>query len=507
MRKIPNPLHPISNNRGIALVTVLLIMLVLTILTTGVVVIGISNFNQSSTTVEHNQAYYVAEAGVNYQVETFETQINALIAAKKNSAEIDAGINAWVIASANIQHILATVNGVDSTFTATASRTGNNITISSTGIVGGVSRTLSKQITLTGFLINKAILTSGSLNINKTDVLNGPVQTLSNAADTVNIDKLGKIGEISIPTPVPPMTFVDVIEGCAAVGPIEDLTCKTGAYTYKVIYDDSLTSIPAVIVPPTPTVSTSADKLLPVKISGKSGNLVSSTGAILINSTTVKATTYNLATTNSPKMIFYAPSITITGTVANFAIDIGSSNIQIVTDKLTLKGSFKITGTGSLTIFVTASNFIYSCGNKVICGVKGNVKEEVANQFRLVVTGTSGQTINLSTNGGSTYMSLLTNVNLNLNMGGNGLFNGFFATSGTSISLGGTAGSNALVYAPNAVIDIGGNATITGSLIGKSFRNINSNATKITYDSAFSGPPFDFLSPYSNIAYRSTVEN
>jgi len=499
-------LNPISNNKGVALVTVLLVMLVLTILTTGVIAISMSNYNQSSTTVDHKQAYYVAEAGVNYQVKMFEATVNTLIAANKNSAEINEGINTWVAAAANVEQTLGTVSGVTRTFTATASRTGNDITISSTGNVGTVTRTLTKKIAISGFLIDKAILTSGTLNINKTDVFNGPIQTLSNIDNTVLIDKLGKVSEVSIPTPVPPKTFEDVIDGCTAVGPISDMTCQTGAYTYEVIYDDSITSLPAVIVPTTPAISKTNDKLAVYKISGKS-NMVSSTGAIVISSSTATASTYNLAALNNSKTTFYSPSISITGTVANFAIDIGNKDIQIVTDKLNLKGSFKITGTGTLTIFVTNANFVYSCGNKVVCGVKGNNKTEVADQFIVVITGTSGQTVNLSTNGGATYMSLITNINLNLNMGGNGSFNGFFATSGTSISLGGTAGSNALVYAPNAIIDIGGNATITGSLIGKSFRNVNSNATKVTYNPDFSGPPFDFLSPFSNISYNSTVEN
>lgn len=505
MRKDSN-LNSISNNKGIALVTVLLVMLVLTILTTGVIAISMSNYNQSSTSVDHKQAYYVAEAGVNYQVEMFEATVNSMIASNKNSAEINAGINTWVAASTNVQQTLGAVRGIPNMFTATVSRTGNDITISSTGSVGTVTRTLTKKIAISGFLINKAILTSGTLNINKTDVFNGPIQTLSNIDDMVLIDKLGKVSEVSIPTPVPPKTFVDVINGCTAVGAISNMTCQTGAYQYKVVYDDTLSTLPTVIIPATPTVSKTNDKLAAYTISGKSA-MVSATGAITITSSTATASTYILAALNNPKTTFYAPSITITGTVANFAIDIGSSDIQIVTDKLNLKGSFKITGTGTLTIFVKNANFVYSCGNKVICGVKGNKKAEIADQFIVVITGTTGQVVNLSTNGGSTYMSLLTNIDLNLNMKGNGSFNGYFATSGTSISLGGTAGSNALIYAPNAIIDIGGNATITGSLIGKSFRNVNSNATKVTYNPDFSGPPFDFLSPFSNISYNSTVEN
>jgi len=504
---------PRLNHRGVAMVTVLLIMLVLTILTTGVVVIAVANFNQSSTTVDHKQSYYVAEAGINYQVKSYESTVATLVGNGSTAAQISAGIDTWIASAANTA-TLDTVGGLARTYTTSVNRSGNNINIISTGTVGSVSRTLSKRIRLAGLIIDKAILTSGELNVNKTDVFldasgnYGPIQSLSNADDAVSIDKLGKVSEVTIPTPIPPKTFVDVIDGCTPVGPISDMTCQTGSYTYKVIYDDSITSLPAIIIPATPTVNTSTDKLAPIRVTGKSTWLVANNGVVTINSNSVNAGyTYTLATSNSTKTKFYASTITITNTINNFGIDIGSKNIEIVTNTLNLNGSFKIIGTGTLTIYVPLSGFKYNCGNGSICGVKGNTNPYVADQFKIIVTGSAGSILNLSNNTGDFYMTLLTNSNVNLTMKGNGTFNGFLATSGSSISFSGTSQSHMLLYAPNAVVDIQGNASISGAIIGESYQNLNSASTDVTFNPLFASPPFDFLYPYSNVQFDPTVEN
>ncbi|TFG82928.1 MAG: hypothetical protein E4G74_01965 [Erysipelotrichales bacterium] len=502
----------LSNHCGVAMITVLLVMLVLAILATGVVVIAVSNYNQTATTDKHTQAYYVAEAGINYQVGRFETTVNILVLVDKSPIAVIEGIDDWIENEGEAQQTLATVKGLERSFTASLSRDSYAINIMSTGTVGGISRTLTKRISLNGLLINKSILASEELNINKTDVFldesgnAGEVQVLSNDSDSVNIDKLGQISEISIPTPIPPMTFVDIINGCTAVGPISDQICQTGAYTYKVIYDDSITVLPPVVIPTQPTVAVT-DLLSPVQIVGKTKALVDTTGIVTISSNSVNTgSSYTLASSNSPKVNFYVPKFEVIGTVSNFTIDIGDKDIVILTDNLTLSGSFKIQGTGSLTIFVTSANFHYSCGNGSICGVPGNVTPTVSDQFIVVITGPTGTTLDLSNNTGDFYMSLITNLNVNLSMLGNRTFNGFLATSGNDISFKGTAGSNMLLYAPNALVNITGNASLSGSIICRSYQNLNSASTDVTYDPAFSNPPFDFLNPFSNMIYEATVE-
>ena len=130
----------------------------------------------------------------------------------------------------------------------------------------------------------------------------------------------------------------------------------------------------------------------------------------------------------------------------------------------------------------------------------------VSDQFIVVITGTAGTTLDLSNNTGDIYMSLITNLNVNLSMTGNGTFNGFLATSGTNVSFKGSAGSNMLLYAPNALVEVTGNSSIAGAIIAKSYQNLNSASTDVTYNPAFSNPPFAFLNPFSNMQYDATIE-
>ena len=496
------------NHRGMALVTVLLVMLVLTILTTGVVVIAVSNYRQSSTTVDHNQAYYVAEAGVNYQVKNFESTLDNMIALKKTSAQIDAGINTWVNASKSNSQVLATVNGLQSTFSATVDRSGNYLVISATGTVGSVSRTLTKKITLSNFVIDKAILANSILDINQADIFNGPVQILSAIPPgSVSISQNGQVSKMFIRTPVPPLTFKDVIIGCVPV-PLSNMKCQTRAGVFEVVYDDSLLVLPVVTLPNQPSVSTPADKLNPYPFPGKSDSFISANGDVSITNNSVNNATYNLKSSNGTKTSFFAPSVTISDTVSGFTFDVDDQNINIVTNTLNLSASFKIAGTGTLTIFVPVSGFNFDCKQNSICGVMGNdpiLGPTVANQFIVVVTGTSNSPVPLSANGGTTYMSLISK--LSLDMGGNGIYNGFFISDGLNVEFAGTSGSNALIYAPKASITVSGTANITGSLIGNTFQNNNSNSTTVTYSSKFMNPPFDFLGPYRNNDYGATVEN
>lgn len=497
------------NHRGVALVTVLLVMLVLTILTTGVIAISMNNYKQSSTTVDHNQAFYVAEAGINYQVKLLEDKINSMIAAKMPTDDIDKGIDTWISASKNISLTLSIVNGIPSSFIVSADRPAKNIiSISATGTVGTITRHLKKNINLTGFNMTNAILTSGNMNLTKLEVIGAPVQTLSKAANNVFVSggtTHTQVDPIRIPTPAPGKTFLNTMSSCSKTLSTTTVTggiCKKDALTsITIIYDDSIEKLPSVEVPDKPTET---NKLAQSSIVDISGNIEIS------SKTASPSTTYNLDTSNTPNKVFYAPNIKISGTVPNFAINI-DSNITIVTDTLDLGGSFAITGTGTLTIFVPLGNgkttgFLNNCPNNGPCGVKGDPIEAIANKFIVIVTGSSGTFTFTQTGGGSIYLSLLTKLNMSLDLGGTGSFNGFIATAGSSVNIQGTGNCNALIYAPLANIITKGTGDVTGALIGKTFVNQSSNPPTITYYDFSPFVPFGFLSPYTSIGFNPTVE-
>ena len=510
------------NRRGMALATVLLVMLVLMLFASGVVIIGTSNFKQSKTTVDHSQAYYVAEAGVNYLVKDLDEEIKDLIGQKKSAADIKIGIISWAneyVKSQNVQlnidfkkanelvtlgqpFVSAATLEVDSDKKDANDNT--ILTISSTGTIGTISRTLSKQITLNETIFDNAILTYADLIIDKLQVQGGTVQILTNLPNTVNINtSKSNIRQVKISTK-DPTTLMKVVNNCVSMN---GMICTTSSgQTITFVYYPSF-DLPVIVFPTPPTVTAANDKLaydinIPTFVN-------STTGTVTIDGNSLKDKTYSVNTLNLSKTNFYVKDFNILNTVSGFSINVGDNDIQIKADNLTINGSFKIVGEGTITIFVPANHFTFDCSGT--CGAYGLMPGtpaqlfDIANKFRVVVTGTSTNP-NTFINKGITFMNIMSDLNLDYQ--GNNVYNGIFVTTGTNISLNGTADGSAIIYAPNAEIKLGGNANFTGSVIGKNFVNNSTNATNFTYFvPSNKKTPYYFLNPYANNSYSATVEN
>ena len=519
------------NHRGMALITVLLVMLVLAILATGVIVIAVSNYNQSSKTNDHNQSYYVAEAGISFQVKSIESIIEVMLKDNKNTAEISTAIDEYISKMAtNIEikrQTFENVNGQPSSFVdstvSVVTTPKNYINIVSQGTVGSVTRTLSKQINL-GVLINKAIITQGKLGINATDVIldsdntPGPVQTLSSGVDplySVVINQQGSVSDVWIKQPPSGYTFEDVIENCEMVGVEADMTCRirNTQNTFKVFYDNS-TVLPDVKLPIIPSTTSKLNFDAPIS---QTNPLIDGSGNITITSATV-ADGYEFllaANNDQAKMEFIVPTFTIDGTADDVIINVGDKAVKLVVNQLNLGGEFKIAGDGSLTIFVDVSsnlNKLKLTCKQIICGVKGNVQPENANQFILVVSGNETQVINFADNknsGATYYMSLITRTGLNLKLDGNDHFYGYIATLGNSVTLNGAGNSDPksslLLYAPKAAVTINGSVSLSGAIISDSYSS-NGQAV-IQYNPGVLNAPFTFLNPYNSLSYGPTAEN
>ena len=71
-------MNPLSKKDGIALLTVMVVLLVLTIMLGSLVILTNSNLNQSETTKDNTAAYYTAESGLTKTVTDFENYIESL---------------------------------------------------------------------------------------------------------------------------------------------------------------------------------------------------------------------------------------------------------------------------------------------------------------------------------------------------------------------------------------------------------------------------------------------
>lgn len=526
---------PRLNHRGVALVTVLLVMLVLTILTTGVVVVSMNNYNQSSKTVDHNQAYYVAEAGVNYQVKMLETLVTAN--AKSTITQFNTALETWISSSATGTVPLSTVGGIARTYSSSIVQSGDNLTITSVGIVGSVSRVLKKTISLSGFKIDKAILTSGELDVGKSDIfitggVSGEVQTLSifpepyitNLIGSVIIDKLATVNIVYIKDPYPYTTYDKVILGCSPYTESTKMMCNVDGLNFEVRFENSVTELPTVELPTSDILAVESIDypkyyLQPVQYTyvdkhGKtqdyatpfiSGNGTSKGNITISDSSVPLIATYTFSPPNTSTM-FYTPKFEIDANTNDFTIDVGDNNIEILAGSLILNGSFKIKGKGSLTVYVDSAKFFTSCSK--ICGAIKEPYDEsakIADKFIVVVTGTAGNTYKFA-GGGTYYLSLITQLNLDFKINGNFTYNGFLVSGGKNINFQGAVNGNMLIYAPIATVNMGGNASILGSIIAETYQS-NGNAITIIYSSDYSNTPFNFLKPNNSISYGPTIEN
>lgn len=81
------------NQSGVVLTMVMIVLLVMSIIISGVVFITVANLDNSQKAASHTETYYVAEGGINYLTQSFETYYAT--APNTTSIEFFAAIDAY----------------------------------------------------------------------------------------------------------------------------------------------------------------------------------------------------------------------------------------------------------------------------------------------------------------------------------------------------------------------------------------------------------------------------
>ncbi len=183
---------PMNNQKGIALITALLILLSLTVI--GIVAVNSSNIETliTTNTKVSKQAFFLAEAGVQEGKETLRKRI------LDDHSTLDAQINLvkgpdGILETADDLPFLSKTLGVGSYIVKLTERSGKNITLTSTGSGPLNSRAVVKLTvnvditpgtqdqTTTTTVIHPAfgvgILTNGDLRVNGSSNINGGTHT------------------------------------------------------------------------------------------------------------------------------------------------------------------------------------------------------------------------------------------------------------------------------------------------------------------------------------------
>lgn len=183
------PRRALNNNKGVALVTVVLFFLVLVILLGGVMFSSISNQGNAMLSKEHTSSYYVAESGLNISMEKLMDYLNSngynnitSGYASKMSLLNDYILSLNTYSTTGLNGYSSNLTGVSpsGSYTVTTSNPSENLyEIRSTGLVNGVERVVVTTFDIDPVLVEqaKAILTKGTIDVKNSTII-GPIASL-----------------------------------------------------------------------------------------------------------------------------------------------------------------------------------------------------------------------------------------------------------------------------------------------------------------------------------------
>lgn len=469
------------NNKGVALVTVVLFFLVLVILLGGVMFSSISNQNNAVLSKEHSSAYYTAESGLNVAMEKLKKHL-----IDGNYAEIPVGQYDAKIASlenflnTQLNNSIGTLSGtsLSGTYTIQVQKSLSDpelYTLRSIGTVDGVSRTLVGEFKITKVLkeLMKAVLTKNG--INNTDggggVIDGEVASLMETPGSVIKLSGCAIDAVTIPSGTPA-----TVPTCSPAIPVKDLG------TPKPVFDATAIN--------TALLQYNDDPANLINLVDNGGNLF---------------TFPLLSGTQTGYKISKLPNSNIT-----FDLGSGADNriFELYVDDVdyanNLVGSINVKGNGKLNVIIV----IDSDDTKKVSGTDGyynwgwNVNNNPLltdlSKFQLVVKKGVGFAANVDPTftmpNGTVFVGSLLGNNVNLFFG-NLDFKGFIATLGKSITFksNGAIAGPMWIYAPNAHVSVESGAIINGAVMASSV-SLTSNSS-IIYKTYTGTIPFNITLP------------
>jgi type II secretory pathway pseudopilin PulG len=467
MRQYFQRLKPYQNEKGIALVVVLLVLAVVSIMGVTVLGLSINSLKESSTESNYQSTYYIAESGATYEL----NNLSSSILQEYNSS--NDGLTFFNKVEANFKTITYTdfeSNGGQQPSTVITvtkknddnanSATTRDYTITSIGTIGNSSRTVTQTFHLNW--------------IPKNDV-NIPSDTSVFVKTLISLDRGATIsGAIGTNSSLPNQILLNggsrlIGNNNIYVGPTGGSNVVNKAVTNPII---PISAVKGFVLPPFPEIPT-YPTLPDQKTTDSKGKKI----YYLINNGALQVVDYvwNNYTLDMTNQDLSFSSLEIDDNY-QLNIDVGNSNRNLVVKDLNIpNGNIKILGTGTLTIYVTGN---ITMGSGSIINMGQNV-----NQLNIYLTGSgsvsSPKTLTLT--GSQKIYGSLYAEDANIDFGNGSGFQGNILTGGKSVTVDGGAYANTqLFYAPNADFSLLGGGTIQGSIIANSLTA--TGGSKIIYE-------------------------
>ena len=452
------------NQKGVALITVMIAFLTLFILLGMIVMMTLSNQSTSIKTNDFTKAYYIAESGLNIRTTEIKDEFYALASTNIDPNDLFIKLEQKIDSLSSILTFSETTD-IDQATLSVADSEGNELypnhlfyTITSVGTVNGTSQTVSKEIGFSytkggpGLIIGKAILTQRNISIGEqSSVVKGPIA--SNLLDSSTINFNGKTQDDI------PMVFVP--------------TGKTSSIITADKVGNRVTEVSSPYVFPTivyPTIPTSTPKTVPAY------------------TFTNNEATINVFEYSSLENMNVADGQTL---IVNLGTrGTSTSRKMLVVKNMNVSGNIRVIGTGRLLLVFDYSKGTLDLGPKFnVCGnVTGSCLSTNPDYTKFLFY---LRTPNIAQSDIAAYRNLNFS-NLQLFYGSilgeyvnievkSGNFKGHIVTGGKSINFSSNSViQQVLFYAPFADIIIDSNAVLSGSLVGNNFI-IRNPQTLVTY--------------------------
>lgn len=487
----------LNKKDGMALLTVMLIFLVLSILLAGVVASTTSNMRQSVVTKNHTAAFYASEAGLTKVTTDFENQLKSLVnqtPSLSTSAFLTA-VSSYITTNSTETIYLNNNNGeisyAEVTIQPMTADAGYQvITIISNGFVGEIERSLVKTYRFKftegsaglGFSFDKAVISKNNISLATTASITGaPIASYSSANGAISFTSSGGL-------------LVDAIE-------IVDRNMRNtiisfgGTNNYSNVItggENSVTTIKNIQTFPNimfPSYSTPSDRL-PVPSPVLSNMTIGNSGLVMNGFTT--NLTYTIPSNN---LIYYVPTLRVRNN-SNFKINVGDNNFTFIVDNLLIQGPMQIIGNGSLTVIVRSnSTNISNISNKLILNNTGGITGDcninvnpITTQSKLRIyidrinmSNGTNPTISLTT-GGSSYLCFpVFSMNVNFTVNSGGRYFGHIITGGNISFTGGSTSNGFLYYAPFGNVSLTNGSRVKGAVVANNF-TISGNSHLVFQD-------------------------
>jgi competence protein ComGC len=434
-----------NNERGMTLVTVLLVLIVLSVLGLGLLSITVNHAKQNSAERSHQSSYYIAEAGVTAQMKTLEDKTKQYYENTENQSEFFSKLEHEFLNQPVTIDSFETAFGKQPKAVVTIQKVNDDIPrtykITSNGAIGNHSRKVDKKfhvnwqaqggLSLPGEM---AVYTETTISLNGGATISGSMGTNSNSSGTISFDggASHRNGSIYVPRGAE-SSAIDAPHSMNIKDPVPL---------------DKLTSLALPPFPVYPEYPVYPDKQW-------NQHEVVKGGKLLIDNYRADNYTLDLKSGASFSEIKLGSKYTLN-------INVGDSDKAIVVDHLNvINGHINIKGSGNLTLYVKDE---LTMGSGSTINNKGKIE-------RLsVYLKESKQSKKMKLSGSQMIFGSLYAETADIEITGGGGFQGHIFTGGDDVTISGGARTySSLLYAPSATIRITGGGRVKGMIVSHSF--------------------------------------